>query len=775
MSSINPLFKSYTLPDGNVLTMLGGGSKVSKPLFTSYQNRGPKIHVAKKPGSVSYGDHGKLTVGYSTDFDDMFGTQLNDASVEIVNEVSLMAEAEGSDMFSVDTSEPSLEFRVMSVRLNPDESQSYDLSQQDVVGSIIPSATLVESIQRVTDTRSVSTSSFAKAGVFGEDPTVVYTMVTNDVNNPTSSNNRSNQFQDFGSVYQVNFRFSNIEFQQFVEREPTTGNISLDSFNNPIHSNIYGPFTYDVLFFAKDRNNDGNNQTDTTSVMRRQVSVDGLEDVRLDIEPTPPQPFANTSDSFVISWTFVNDAAIEDFSNIRICKNNLNNTVIDNLEYSVVQQTGTRYQVNVSNLASIDDYQGELKAHVQWKHVEWSPLNYSSTVTFAYSSQPIDDPLLFVSNSRSVHNALQETQLYIKPLPNTNHNDYFHTNLPYNVRFRFHDQDPDRDDSTIRETVMYEGVTNTNASTLDFAIASNLDPGTEYYISYTVDDGRNPTYTGSIDGSFFTRLDDRIVPVIDNFVCTPLQSQVRVRADVSDETALSRIDVVAMTGDIPDADIALRVDNAIYKHTVTDFAGNNNEHTLDVTLSKHEFDQDILENTTYTIVVLVSDRANNTVFTKQLVETTPDIEITDVAFNSTGLQWNLHANLEFSDLPGEGVDYYMGVFTSNIDASNEDLAKSVLRNPEYAANVVHGSNIDASVPVRVSGTLGTAFSNIEADTSVVTIANFNSYNLVLYAKATNESEFDFVESLHQTYMQFLADAAPPVIHRVFVDFNMGLS
>ena len=756
MSSINPLFKSYTLPDGNVLTMLGGGSKVSKPLFTSYQNRGPKIHVAKKPGSVSYGDHGKLTVGYSTDFDDMFGTELISASVEIVNDVTFRVEAEGTDMFSVDTSEPSLEFRVMSVRLSPGQT-TYDLSQQNVVGSILPAATLIESIEKFDSTNN---------DVSG---------VTNDVNDPSSSNNRSALFQDFGSVYKVNFRFSNVEFHRFVERDGT-GDILRDSFGNPVHANIYGPFTYDVLFFAKDRNNGGNNQTDTTSVMRRQVSVEGLEEVRLDIEPPPPRPFANTSDSFVISWTFDGEASINDFAEIRICRNNLNSTEIPGLTYSAVQATEEqRYQVVVTNLTAIDDYQGDVKAHVQWKNVDWSPLNYSPTVTFAYSSQPIDDPLLFVSNSRSTFGALEETQLYVKLRQNTNFNDYFPTSLPYDVRFRFHVQDSERTQETISATVLFEGVTNTNVSTFDHRIASGLEPGTLYFVSYTVDDGRNPTYTGIIEGSFFTRLDDRIAPVINGFVCTPLESQVRVRASVSDETALSRIDVVALVGgDIPDADIAQRVEDAEYKHTVTDF-DNSNAHTLDVIISKHEYNNVIRENSPYTIVIRVSDRANNTVFDKRLVETNPEIEITDVAFNSAGLQWNLQANLEFSDLPDERVDYFMGVFTSNIDASNVDLAKSLLRNPEYSANVEQVQNIDASVPVRVSATLGAAFGNLDDDVITMNaIAHFNSYNLVLYARANNTSDFGFVESLHETGLQFLSDAAPPIIHRVFVDFNVGL-
>lgn len=757
--------------------MLGGGAKVSKPMFTSYQNRGPKIHVAKKPGSVSYEDHGKITVGYSTDFDDMFGTELNSASVQVVRDVVLEVGAEGTDMFSVDTSEPSLEFRVMSVRLNPDELQSYDLSNPGVVGSILPAATLIDSIQRVHDATDKSLAhSFDKAGVFGEDPLVTYT-VSSDVNDASSSNNRSRQFQNFGDVYKVHFSFNNIEFHQFVEREPGTKDVVRDSFNNPVHANIYGPFTYDVLYFAKDRNNDGNNQIDTTSVMRRQVRVDGLNDVRLDIVPSPSRPFANTSDSFVISWSFENDTGIvplSEFNNIRLCRNNLHNTEIEHLVYSAVEHAGdSTYKVEVSNATAID-YQGEIKAHVQWKDVYWSPLNYSSTVTFAYSTQPNDDPLLLVSNSRSAYGALEETQLYIKLRPNTFYKEYFPTNLPYDVRFRFHVQDPDRDESTIRETVLFEGVTNTNVSTFDHRIASNLDPGTEYFVSYTVDDGRNPTYTGTIEGSFFTRLDDRIAPVINGFVCTPLESRVRVRASVSDETALSRIDVIALVGDIPDSDIAQMVNDASYKHTVTDF-DNSNAHTLDVIISKHQDNADIRENRTYTIVIRVSDRANNTVFDKRLVETNPEIEITDVAFNSTGLHWNLQANLEFPDLPGERIDYFMGVFTSNIDASNVDLAKSLLRNPEYSANVEQVQNIDASVPVRVSATLGAAFGNLDDDPIPMNaIANYNSYNLVLYARATNTSDFGFVETLHETGLQFLADAAPPIIHRVFVDFNVGL-
>lgn len=780
MSSINPLFKSYTLPDGNVVTMLGGGAKVSKPLFTSYQNRGPKIHVAKKPGSVSYDDHGKVTVAYSTDFDDMFGTELTNASVNVVDDTVFNVEAEGTDMFSFDTSQASLEFRVMNLRLVNGETQSYNLENLNIVGSLLGSSTLIESVERVDtfDTRS---------GVFGGGGVVMYS-ITNNVNDPNSQNNRSTQFQDFGNFYKVNFRFSNILLSEFVQRDPATGDVVKDAFNNPVSANIYGPFTYDVLFFAKDRNNNGNNQTDTIAVMRRQVDVQGLEDVRLEILPTP-QAFANSSDSFRITWRFDDEtASVSDFNNVRLCKNNLAQTEIDHLIYSAIVKTGTStYSVDVSNVSAIETlgYQGEIKAHVQWKHVEWSPLNYSSPLTFAYSNEPDYNLKLFVSNRKNIiSSVLGEDQLYLKLLTNINYEDYFPTNLPYDVTFRLHQQDPARDASTVSSTISYSGLTNTNINTFTHRIASGLLPGTEYFISYTVDDGRNPTYTGTIDntdtsnGAFLTRLDDRIAPVIDSFVVSPLQTEVRVRAVVSDETALIGIDVIALVGDrtgLSNTEIDTRINEATYKFTISEGALlSPNAHTVNLVLNKNEYNEIIREDNTYTIVIRAKDRANNATFAKRLVVTNPQISITDVTFNTGYLQWNLQANLHFDDIPGERVDYYMGVFTSNIDSSNEQLAKDALQNPVHASNVALGLNIDASSVVRVNGTMGSAFGNLEDDPITMSaVANFNNYNLVIFAKA-NTDDYAFVQELYQTGLQYMADASPPVIHNVYVDFNVGL-
>lgn len=786
MSSINPLFKSYTLPDGNVVTMLGGGAKVSKPMFTSYQNRGPKIHVAKKPGAVSYEDHGKMTVAYSTDFDDVFGTRLSSASVIVVDDTLLNTEAEGTDMFSFDTSQTSLEFRVMNVRLDNGESQSYDLENNEVVGSLLGSSTLIESVERVDDTRSFSLD---RAGVFGDrEGGVVTYSIENNANDPTSQNNRSTQFRDFGNFYQVNFRFSNIAFSDFVQRDPDTGEVARDALNNPVSANIYGPFTYDVLFFAKDRNNNGNNQTHTTAVMRRQVDVQGLEDVRLEILPTP-QSFANSSDSFQITWRFDDESAsVSDFDNVRLCKHNLEQTEIDHLSYSTIVKTGTTtYSVDVSNVSAIETigYQGEIKAYVQWKHVEWSPLNYSSPLTFAYSNEPDHDFRLFVSNNKNiVSSVLGEDELYLKLLTNINYDDYFPTNLPYDVTFRLHQQDSSRDEASVSATMLFSGITNTNVTTFTHQIASGLIPGTEYFISYTVDDGRNPKYTGTIDnpdtsnGAFLTRLDDRIAPVIDSFVTVPLQSEVRVEAVVSDETALSGIDVIALVGDrtaLTVNELNVRINEANYKHTIPEGSlSSPNAHTVDVTLSNNEYNEIIREDNTYTIVVRATDRANNTTFAKRLVITNPTISITDVTFGTGYLQWNLQANLQFDDIPGERIDYYMGVFTSNIDSSNEQLAKNALQNPVHASNVALGFNIDASSVLSVNATLVAAFGNLEDDPLTMSaIANFNNYNLVVYAQA-NTDDYAFVQELYQTGLQYMADASPPVIHNMFVNFNVGL-
>lgn len=762
MSSINPLFKSYTLPDGNVITMLGGGAKVQKPLYTSYQNRGPKIVVAKRSGAVSYHDYGKVSVGYSSDFDDIFGTELVSMNLEPIDDISYRMTAEGSDMFAINTGETSLEFRVLNVQLASGESISYDLSNSQVVNTLLSSSTLVPQVQRIDSVQSPPEGA-----------------ILNNVNSPSSYVNQSTQHRTFGDTHTVHFRVSDVVFNEFAVRD-STGNITKNSFGIPITSNIYGPFTYDVMVFAKDLNNDSANQSSTTSIMRRQISIDGLKNVTLAIVSPNGQTysFANEEDSFNLRWEFNDSSAtVSDFTNVLVVINNIDNTEIEYLEFSPVVKNGTQFSTIVSNLLAIKDcgYRGEVKAYVQWKNVHWSPLNFSSPVTFSYSSQPLSTFIVYVSNSRSVLSTLEETELYFKLLPNTNYNNYFATSSQHNVTFRFHDNSS-RDDASIRGSVNYIGLTNTNVTVYSPKVVSGLNPGTEYFVSYTVSDGRNPVYTGTINGSFFTRIDDRIPPVITSLSLVPMETSIRVSATVSDDIALEQIEIIAIPGNfmsLTNTQLQEEFDRAIYTLTY-DFTNVTANVVNSVIDKPYRFNAPSLDrDTLYTVVLRAADRANNTTFAKATTTTNPQIEITNVLFDSRYQAYDGIADLQFSDIPGVNIDYYMGVFTANVDSSNELFVKNFLTNPDNAADstVVLGTNISASTVVRVQGNFTTAFDETGART---TIADFNYYNLVIYAKASS-AEYDFITTFYQSYLQYKADVSPPVISNIFVNFNVNMS
>lgn len=759
MSSINPLFKSYTLPDGNVITMLGGGAKVQKPLYTSYQNRGPKIVVAKRSGAVSYHDYGKVSVGYSSDFDDTFGTELVSMNLEQIDDISYRMTAEGSDMFVINTGETSLEFRVLNVQLASGESISYDLSDSQVVNTLLSSSTLVPQVQRIDSVQSPPEGA-----------------ILNNVNSPSSYVNQSTQHRAFGDTHTVHFRVSDVVFNEFAVRD-ATGNITKNSFGIPITSNIYGPFTYDVMVFAKDLNNDSTNQSSTTSIMRRQIAIDGLDNVSLHIVSTNGQTysFANADDSFALRWEFNDSSAtVSDFTDIRVVINNIDNTEIEHLAFSSVVKNGTQFSTTVSNLSAIG-YRGEVKAYVQWKNVHWSPLNFSSPVTFSYSSQPLSTFIVYVSNSRSALSTLEETQLYFKLMPNTNYNNYFATSSTHNVTFRFHDNSS-RDDASIRGSVNYIGLTNTNVTIYSPKVVSGLNPGTEYFVSYTVSDGRNPVYTGTISGSFFTRIDDRIPPVITSLSLVPMETSIHVSATVSDDIALEQIKIIAIPGNsmsLSNTELQTEFNRADYALTYN-FTGVT-ANVVDSVIDKpYRFNAPSLDrDTLYTVVLRAADRANNTTFAKATTTTNPQIDITNVLFDSRYQAYDCSANLLFSDIPDVNIDYYMGVFTANVDSSNEQFVKNFLTDPANAADntVVLGTNIDASTGVRVQGHFTTAFDATGARTAVT---NFNYYNLVIYAKASSV-EYNFVTSLYQSYLQYKTDVSPPVISNIYVNFNVNMS
>jgi len=762
MSSINPLFKSYDLPDGNVITMMGGGSKVKKPLYTSYQNRGPKIVIAKKSGSNNYNEHGKVTVGFSTDFDDTFGTILSHLYTTMIDDTHMTISAQAIDSFSINTGETSIEFRVLNVQRNLNDE--YDLTSSTTIQSLLGASTLISSVRSIEMINTPTDLS-----------------VTNDVNSPNSVQNKSPQYREFGTAYQTNFQIEDYVLHQYTQRD-ANGSILRDTFNNPLSSNIYGPVTYDVLLFAKDLNNSSTNQYETTSVMRRYVDIEGLDNVQLTIDNG--EAFANVSDTLTLTWQFANvDESITNFNNVYLFKNNVSKEEITGVALSPISKNGSQYSVTVNNLSAIEDigFRGEIKAYVQWKHVHWSPLNTSSPVVFSYSSQPLNDFIIYVSNSKSVYSSLLDTQLYFKLQNNINYNNYFATSRPHIVTFRIHDN-VSRSEDSIVYTIPYNGITNTNITIFPAQIITGLLPNTEYFVSYTVDDGRNPTYTGTIvnsdpttNGGYKTRLDDVIAPTISNFLLIPMESSIRVRATIQDETALRDIKIIAIAGDETNKTNTelqtQRFDTAL--NQVTFDASGLTEYTVDTTIDKAYKPQgaELLTETLYTIVMRCSDRGDNTAFAKATTTTTPDIRIQNVLFEPKYQRYQVSADLEFSDIPGVNIDYYMGVVTSNIDSTNEANVIDLLTDPAQSDHFLLGTNIDASTAVRVQGDLSSAFDVVTRARS--SIDNFNYYNLVVYAKGST-GDYAFVTTLYQTQLQYKTDIDPPVISNIHVVFNVNM-
>ena len=762
MSSINPLFKSYSLPDGNIITMLGGGSKTQKPLFTSYQNRGPKIIIAKRHGSTNYNDHGKMTVGFSSDFDDTFGTELSHMYTTVLNDTTIALTSQASDSFSINTGEISLEFRVLNVQRVP--TRDYDMSNVATVSSLLGMSTLIDDVTRIA---SIS-------------PPIDLSII-NEPNNPNAVQNKSPQFREFGSTYIINFQIQDYVLSQYILRE-ANGDIRRNTFNIPLSSNIYGPMTYDVVMFVKDRNNSSSNVFNTTSIMRRYVNIEGLDNLQLTI--VSGHDFAISGDTLSITWNFANvDESISNFTNIKMLKNNIAQTEIEGLTFSSIIKNGSNYSVNVSNLSAIESigYRGDITAYVQWKQVHWSPLNRSSPIVYSYSSQPLSNFIIQVSNSKSVYRSLLDTQLYFKLQNNINYNNYFATNRPHNVTFYFHENDSTRSSDTIAGSATYTGLTNTNISIFEPFIISNLNRNTEYFVSYTISDGRNPTYTGLINNpdpildGYKTRLDDIIPPSISDFSLIPMETSFRVRATVTDNMALESIQIIAISGDNTNkTDIQLQglFNTANYIVSIGDVNGETSK-TFDTSIGYQYAPPDapLLMDTAYTVVMRVSDRGNNTVFVKVVGTTNPNIQIQNIIFDPGYQLYNVSANLEFSDIPNVNINYYMGVFTANIDSTNEAAVIALLTDPARAEHFLLGTNVDASPMMRVQGTITSAF-NI--DTRVrSSIVDFNYFNLVIFAKGYLQ-DYSFIKSLEQTYLQYRIDNSPPNISNFNVNFNVNM-
>lgn len=760
MSSTHPLFKSYTLPDDTVLTMIGGSAKIQKPLYTNYQNRGPKILIAKRPNPVSSNDYGKVTVGFSADYDDTFGTEISHVYTNVLNNTQISVLSQAEDAFSINTNETGIEFRVLNVQLIP--TQVYDLSNPETVNSLLAVSTIVGPVTRIS---SIAT------------PTDL--SISNNINDPNSVKNKSPQLRDFGSAYKTKFELQNYVLSKYTVRDEN-GDIQMNDENVPLSSNVYGPMTYDVMVFVKDINNSSSNQFSTTSLMRRYVDIHGLDNVQL-IIPNG-ETIANSNDTLNITWNFSNaNESLSNFGFIKIFKNTVPQTAIDGLSFSSITKNGTTYTVSVSNLSAIEaiGYRGEIKAYVQWKNVDWSPLNVSSPIIFSYSSEPLSNFIIYVSSDNLVHPGLLDTELYFRLQPNTYNNNYFATNVNHTVTFMFYENDPNRNSGSLKTSVTYTDINNTNITEFGPYIIGDLEQNTRYFVSYTISDGRN-SYTGiinnpdpdpSLQGGYKTRYDDIVSPTISNFRLIPMETEVRVLATISDNIALQSIEIIAIEGNHT---TKTNEELATY-FNVTDQGTKLIENVQGV-LSKNidtiisvEYDNGrLLANKEYTIVIRALDHIRNTTFSKTIITTDPDIEITDVIFESLYKSYNVSANLEFSVIDDVNIDYYIGVFTANVDSTNEVNVLSVLLNNDNNQYLLLGQNVDASNKVNVQGTLSSAFNVNGTRTD---IDNGRQYNLVIFARG-HSSDFSFIKDLAQTRLQIKQDTTSPIIHNINVVFNV---
>jgi hypothetical protein len=245
---------------------------------------------------------------------------------------------------------------------------------------------------------------------------------------------------------------------------------------------IYGPHKYDVIVILNDNNN-------TFTSIKRSLFVHGVYDVFVEpVRTDGVRTGVNLNDSVRLTWKLSTNENSDELETIIEIRDNDGNPLV------TVPPDGV---VTMSSLIG-SSYRGTVRGYVQYKHVHWSPLNYSNAIVFETSNEPTTVEFR-VSNDEKKHGVGYD-QLYIQlvTLDMGTNTSSGGSVLERVVTLRlYEDEARTIRRSTVVFTRLYEA-----------HVVSNLEIATAYYASYDINDFLNPLYSADvIDARYSTRTD----------------------------------------------------------------------------------------------------------------------------------------------------------------------------------------------------------------------------------------------------------------------------
>jgi hypothetical protein len=424
------------------------------PLFKYFNNDifiGGGIKISKPPepvlkyrASSELRVQNEVVVTYDSNVRDRYGVELTDISVTQHDECVVDVSIQGYDNF-VNLTDPTLHCTVVVVK----QSHEYNLNER-------PTVLLLSSL--------------------GREMPVVWSIDTHE----TRSTGVRNQVNDNRSVENRSRLFYETIFRRSIESQLSNINEYVDLKSNQSFK-THGPYKYDVIVNLDD---DGITYTS----IKRSFFVHGVYDVHLEpVRSYGVRTGVNLDDSVRLTWKVSNE--LETVTEIQLRDNDGN----------VIATFDSAYEISVDTLG---EYRGTIRGYVQYKHIDWSPLNYSNAIVFETTNSPRRIEFR-VSNDEKYNIGYEQLYIQLVTLDmGTNTSGEGSSILERVVTLRLYEDEA----RTIRRgnEVIFTHV-------YDAQIVSGLEVATAYYVSYETNDRLNPVHSDVIDAQYSTRTDPSLV------------------------------------------------------------------------------------------------------------------------------------------------------------------------------------------------------------------------------------------------------------------------
>jgi len=763
MPKPGPLIKTVVLPDGEgglELPYLGGGMRVSKSNFGPRRNQN-HFRITNNRSSTS-GKLPNLKVGFSADFDDVFGLIVDNVHTTIhSHETEITLEFDVTDIL-VTSEETFVEDLVSHSIILPVNDAEDPIIQLNGVETVLDvedkehqqfiiqngSQTSIQAVGTVAD-RSFDFASFDRSvgGTSTTNPEVTFTDDTQYETNQVNKN--------------IDTKFGR---KQRVKVTPPSTVVSFES-GLKKSTPLYGPDEFATIVLIDDGNNKGADKSETRIKIKNNTRVEGVELKSVTKTAVTGQPLDVINDSSELTFTLEisNNQVIHKDDITRICllrENefdethvvaNIDTSILDSAE-TVVTTVGYVETYAIRFTSNVDGgYQGPVYGFVQMKDVTWSP-------------KSIFDPgLVYDITNEGAYNVEYVSRTPFMITMRLTQFDHA-TNIPHTVRINAKIGDQ------VKSNVEFSGITPTNYQYT--ANIENLTPTTEYDITLTVDDGINPTYEESF-GKVKTSTDDNQGPDIQFIHLTGHGDRVYLHANIVDnKSPIYEIQTMLMT-----------------QYGYNNFFANEDENNQVLTLQEYgnvkytipqessgslfveireELGNVITNNQgslgsfvvggEYTVIVRAVDAsaAKNANIAVQTVTLYEPIRFGDVGFVDGSGSFDVTVPIEFAFAEVSNVNVYCGVFASDpgFTTANVDL------------NLQGWESV-----LDVSGSPSPKFT-FDAETETLDpIVDLNQYYVVVYARSVvDDLAYAPYANIHTTTYTKL-DRAGPVFNNVNVNFD----